>query len=519
MKNSQLSLPENKAELKEIVLSQDKEIQRLNEEIRLLRHALFGPKSEKLPVGPNPQLHLFDMPENPPEEPENEEQEITVPEHTRQKRGRKKLPEDLPRIDVIHDIGKEEKHCDCGTELSRIGEEVSEKLDIIPAQIRVIRNIRPKYACKNCEGALSEDKSVKIAPAPPQIIPKGIATAGLLAYILVGKFCDALPFYRQEKQFVRIGIDIPRQTMCNWAMKAAKSCQPILTLLQQDIRGGPLINVDETPVQVLDEPGRTAKQKSYMWVFKGGTVSKPVIIYQYHPTRSGDVAKLFLKDYQGTVLTDAYSGYGFLNDWPGILHVFCWAHARRTFVVVKKASSSKKTGSADIALGMIRQLYALERIARQKDMTPTQIYEMRQNQAKPILAKFYNWLKKKQNHVTPKSLLGKAVNYCLNQWTGLQNYIMDGNAEIDNNSVENAIRPFTLGRKNWLFSGTPEGAQVSALLFSLVETAKANGLEPYRYLRFLFEKLPTTPSADFRQLLPTSLVPSDLVLPELPSGV
>jgi len=446
MKDSHLSPPANEAELKEILLSQDEEIKRLNEEIRLLRQALFGSKSEKLPVGPNPQLSLFDMPENPPEEAENKEDEIIVPEHSRKKKGRKKLPEDLPRFDVVHDIDEKDKDCGCGAQLSRIGEDVSEKLDIIPAQIRVIRIIRPKYACKNCEGALSEDKSVKIAPAPPQIIPKGLATAGLLAYILIGKFCDALPFYRQEKQFVRLGIDIPRQTMCNWAMKIAEACQQILTLLEENVRCGPLINVDETPVQVLDEPGRTAKQKSYMWVFKGGTTSKPVIIYQYHPTRSGDVAKLFLNNYQGTVLTDAYSGYAFLDDYPGILHVFCWAHARRMFMNVKKASSSKKAGSADKALSMIRQLYALEKIARQKEMTPSQIYEMRQGQAQPILAKLHSWLNKKQKHVAPKSLIGKAVNYCLNQWTGLQNYIMDGNAEIDNNSVENAIRPFTLGR-------------------------------------------------------------------------
>lgn len=302
-------------------------------------------------------------------------------------------------------------------------------------------------------------------------------------------------------------------------MKAADACQPLLTLLHQDVRGGPLINIDETPVQVLDEPGRTAKQKSYMWVFKGGVPGKPVILYQYHPTRSGDVAKLFLKDYQGTVLTDAYSGYGFLSQWSGILHVFCWAHARRAFMDVKKASSSKKPGAADKALSMIRQLYALEKNARAQKMTPEQIYEMRQKQAAPVLDKFYTWLKKKEQHVTPKSLLGKAVSYCLNQWAGLQNYIKDGNAEIDNNSVENAIRPFALGRRNWLFSGTPDGAKASALLFSLIETAKANGLEPYRYLRFLFEKLPTTHAEDIHNLLPTNLKIEDLALPEIPSGV
>ena len=519
MKNSHLILPVNEDELQKIVLPLEQEIKRLSEENRLLRHELFAPKSEKLPVGPNPQLSLFDMPENPPEAPEDSENEIIVPEHTRQKKGRKKLPGNLPRIDVVHDIPEEEKNCACGAELSRIGEDVSEKLDIIPAKIRVIRNVRLKYACKNCEGALSDDKSVKIAPVPPQIIPKGLATAGLLAHIMIAKFCDALPFYRQEKQFARLGIHIPRQTMCNWAMKVAEFCLPILSLLREDIRGGPLINVDETPVQVLKEPAHVAKRKSYMWVFKGGAVSKPVIIFQYHPTRSGDVAKLFLNGYQGTVLTDAYSGYGFLNGHPKILHVYCWAHARRMFMNVKKASSSKKSGSADEALSMIKKLYSLEKIARCKEMSPAEIYELRQNLAKPILAKFHNWLNKKQRQVTPKSLLGKAVNYCLNQWIGLQNYIMDGNAEIDNNSVENAIRPFALGRRNWLFSGTPEGAQASALLYSLIETAKANDLEPYRYLRFLFERIPRTPAEDVRQLLPTNLVPEDLILPDLPSGV
>lgn len=519
MKHDQLPLPENKAELKKIIFSKDEEIERLNEENRLLRQALFAPKSEKHPDGPSPQLSLFDMPENPPEETPEEKPVVTIPEHTRCKKGRKKLPEDLPRVDVVHDISEEEKTCACGCQLSQIGEDVAEKLDIIPAQIRVVRNIRPKYACKNCEGAFDEGKTVKIAPTPPQIIPKGLATAGLLAYILIAKFCDALPFYRQEKQFVRLGIDIPRQTMCNWAMKAAEACQPILDLLNNDIRGGPLIGADETPVQVLDEPGRSATQKSYMWVFRGGSADKPVIIYQYHPSRSGDVAKLFLDGYQGVVQTDGYKGYDFLDKWLDILHVACWAHARRKFMDAKKASSSKKTGSADKGLSKIKQLYALEKMARLKKMSPAEIYEMRHHQAKPILEKFKNWLIKKKKHVPPKSLLGKAVNYCLNQWHRLENYIEDGHASIDNNMVENAIRPFTLGRKNWLFSGTPEGAKASALLYSLIETAKANGLEPYRYLRYLFEKLPITPVEEIRHLLPTNLLPENLILPDAPSGV
>jgi transposase len=518
MKNSELDLPESKAELTKIILSQIKEIERLDQENSLLRKALFAPKSEKKPLGESPQLPLFDMPENPPAK-ENNQEEIVIPEHTRKKGGRKKLPDNLPRVDVIHDIPDEEKICGCGCELSQIGEEVTEKLDIIPARMRVIRHIRLKYACRNCEGVEDDGKTVKIAPPPTQIIPKGIATAGLVSHILTGKFCDALPFYRQEKQFIRLGINIPRQSMCNWAMKAAESCELIIKLLLEDIRGGPLINVDETPVQVLAEPGRKATQKSYMWVFRGGTPDNPVIIYQYHPTRSGDVAKLFFNEYRGVVQSDGYKGYDFLDTWHDIIHVACWAHVRRKFIDVKKAGGNKKSDSADEALAMISRLYALEKYAGQNKLTPEEIYIMRQERAKPILAEIKIWLDKRKDKVPPKSLLGKAINYCLNQWQRLENYIKDGHAGIDNNVAENTIRPFVIGRKNWLFSGTPEGAHASALLYTLIETAKANNLEPYSYLRYLFEKLPNTPAEDIRNLLPTELTAKDLLLPDIVSGV
>lgn len=513
------TLPDNILELKEIIVSLGETLARLEEENRLLRHALYSPKSEKMPVVHSSQLPLFDMPENPPEEDDEESDEVVVHEHTRRKKGRQCIPDNLPRVEVLHDLPEEEKICGCGCRLSRIGEEVSEKLDIVPAKIQVIRHIRPKYACKECEGVEDDGSAVKIAPPPAQIIPKGLATAGLLAYVLIAKFCDALPFYRQEKQFLRLGIDIPRQTMCNWAMKAAEACQPLLDLLQDDIRDGPLINVDETTVQVLNEPGRSPTQKSYMWVFKGGSAENPVIIYQYHQTRSGDVAKLFLDGYEGIVQTDGYVGYDFLDSRFGIIHVGCWSHARRKFVDAKKAGTKNKIGSADKALSIIRSLYALEKMARQQEMDPDEIYEMRQSQAKPILERFKKWLDKRKDKVPPKSLLGVAINYCLGQWHRLEKYVEDGHADIDNNVVENAIRPFALGRKNWLFSGTPAGARASALIFTLIETAKANNLEPYRYLRYLFEKLPTTPPDEICRLLPNRITAAELVLPDEPSGV
>jgi transposase len=511
----------NKAELLHAIKTKDQQIERLEEENRLLRKALFAPKSEKVNShDESPQLPLFDMPENPPESDEEPEKKIVIKEHSRVKKGRKPIPEHLPRVEVVHDISDEEKICACGCQLSRIGEEVSEKLDVVPAKIQVVRHIRPKYACKECEGALDDGKSVRLAPQPPQILPKSLATAGLLSHVLTAKFCDALPFYRQEKQFARMGIDVARQTMCNWAMLAAEKCKPLLELLHKEVRSGPLINGDETTVQVLAEPGRAATSKSYMWVFRGGAPEKPVVVYQYNQGRSADVAKLFFDKYQGIVQTDGYKGYDFLDTWPGILHVGCWAHARRKFIEADKASGSKKNNRrAGKAISFIRKLYRLEKQAKDDKLDAAAIYEMRQTYARPILNSMKQWLDGFKGKVPPTSLLGKAVNYCLSQWHRLKNYIKDGNASIDNNVAENAIRPFVVGRKNWLFSGSPAGARASALFYSLIETAKANKLEPYSYLRFLFESLPVTPAEKLGSLLPNRVDTKDLILPEIVSGV
>jgi len=486
----------------------------LHEQVRHLYNQLFGRKSEKTYGGP-PQLLLFDMPEPDPEsEPE---EQVEVPAYTRKKSGRKPLPEKLPRVEVIHDIDEQEKVCACGAQLTRIGEEVSEKLDIIPAIIRVIKHIRPQYSCKSCEGIEDDGPTVKIAPVPPQIIPKGIASGGLLAHILTAKFEDALPFYRQEKQFTRLGVELGRATMCNWAMKAAEACKPLLQLLQQDVLSGPLINVDETIVQVLNEPGRSPTTKSYMWIFRGGEPHKPSLMYQYHPTRSGGVASAFLRDYQGVVQTDGYVGYDFLDTMKGITHLGCWAHVRRKFMDAQKGRgmSVKKIGSVDVALGFIRKLYAIEKKAKAQNLDPSQLIQLRKKEAGPVLDTFRIWLEKKSLHVVPKSLLGKAVAYTLSQWDRLIRYMDHGAATPDNNLAENSIRPFVIGRKNWLFAGTPEGASASAAIYTLVETAKGCGLDVYQYLRYLFEHLPLVQSEDdHRKLLPHQLTTEQLALPQ-----
>jgi transposase len=517
MISSIVNLPDSIQDLKEIIAEREQQYQTyiklLEEKIRLLQDKIFGRRSEKFNDSKYQQLALFneaeDTSDKDPSAEDDEPDTIIVPAHSRKKRGRKPLPDHLPRVTVEHDLSEEEKVCGCGAKLDRIGDEVSEKLDIIPAKVQVIRHIRYKYACKKCEGIESEDGAVKIAPCPAQIIPKGIASEGLAAHIVVSKFADALPFYRQEGIMARLGVEIPRATMANWAMHIGGECGPLLDLMHQDSLRGPVVNIDETPLQVLGEPGRPNTSKSYMWAFRGGLIDRPVLIFQYHPTRSGEVARKFLEKYHGYVQTDGYSGYDDFDRQPGIIHVGCWSHGRRNFTDVIKAmpggkkAAKKKEGVATTALSYIGQLYEIERQAKEKGLQPDEIYQLRQERSKPILEKLKKWFEEKYPHTPPKGLLGKAISYCLNRWKSLERYLEDGRLKIDNNLIENAIRPFALGRKNWLFSGNPRGAKASAALYSLIETAKANGLDPYWYLRFLFERLPLARTEqDYRALLP-----------------
>ena len=507
------TLPDNIEDLKEITHRYEVENNILREQVRLLRAQLYGRKTEKRRAfEESPQALLFDEAEAcSTAEEESKEEIVEVKSHSRKKRGRKPLPADLPRVDVIHDLREEEKACACGCIKSRIGEEVSEQLDIVPARIRVIRHIRYKYVCRNCEGVDAEEPAVKIAPLPEQLIPKSIASAGLLAHVLTAKFVDALPFYRQEGQFARLGVDLPRSTMCGWAIKVADRCEPILELLDREIRSGPLINIDETPLQVMKEPGRSNKTKSYMWIYRGGDPERPALVYQYHQSRSGEVVSQYLKGYKGYVQSDGFSGYDFIDHDPDIIHVGCWAHVRRKFVDVVKASGNRKsvkgrTGNAEKAIEYIRRLYAIEKKAGERELSHQELYEERRKYAKPILDEFKEWLDKIFPKTPPKGLLGMAVSYTLKQWDRLVRYLDDGRLRPDNNLAENAIRPFVVGRKNWLFSGHPNGAKASATLYSLIETAKANDLEPYAYLRYLFDKLPAANSEDdYKALLPSRM--------------
>jgi transposase len=317
---------------KRFLKTEQEKIHYLEEQLRLFQNELFGRSSEKRHAPHPDQVPLFSGDDNlVAESTQASDDAIIIAAHSRKKPGRKPLPKDLPRVDIIHDLSEEQKQCGCGARLSRIGEEICEKLDYIPAQLRVERHIRYKYACKSCEGVEDEGPSVRIAPAPLQLIRKSNATAGLLAHIAVSKFADGLPLYRQQKIFDRLGIEMTRAVMVKWMVQAAQRCAGLVDLLRAEIRSGPLINIDESPLQVLNEAGRKNTSKSYMWVYRGGHPDHPAFLYQYHRTRSGREALEFLDDYHGYIQSDDFSGYDHLEQKPDIVHLGCWAHARRKF--------------------------------------------------------------------------------------------------------------------------------------------------------------------------------------------
>jgi len=484
------------------------------EEIQLLRRRIFGRRTEKLSEEDRRQLLLFNEAEEillaggtrPSEAPA-----VEVRAHSRRKPGRKPLPPEIPRVETIHDISEEEKRCACGQQMDRIGEETCEKLEVIPARIRVRRHVRPKYACHACEGSGDESRAaVRIAAAPAQLLPKSIASPALVAYVVVGKFCDSLPFYRQEKQFARIGVEISRQDMANWSLAVFERLRPLRDVMREQIRQGPLVQIDETTVQVMGEPGRPNTSKSFMWVFLGGSSGQPVVDYQYHPSRSGKIPSQVLHDYKGFIQTDGYEGYDELGSQPGIVHVGCWAHARRKFFEAREIAKTK--GSADVALASIDAFFNIERTLRAQDLTPQQFTERRRQQARPVLEKLLQWLQERHNQVPPSTALGKAIGYAVGQWPKLVRYLDSPLLGPDNNACERAIRPFVIGRKNWLLSGSPAGAEASAAWYSLIETAKLNGIEPYLYLCFILSRLPDSKeSADYQFLLPWNIPKESLL--------
>jgi transposase len=431
---------------------------------------------------------------------------IVIGEHRRARNtvGRHPLPDTLPHVEKIIDLSPEEKVHSCGQNMVCIGEERSKKLTYIPAQFGVDVTVRKKYACP-CEGINDAGESaIRIAPKPEELLPKSIASASLIAYIIVSKFCDALPLYRLEKIFKRIGVTIKRQMMSFWLMTIYEKIKILNEIMKNDIRGGPLIGIDETPVQVLNEQDRTNTTKSYMWCARGTFEGKPVLQYTYSPTRSAQTPRSLLAGYDGVVQCDGFSGYNVLTKELNITRAGCWAHVRRNFVDAHKAANGNSIAKEMIEL--IGGLYGVEEEALIKNMTPDERKNIRMKKSYPVIMRIKEWLDTCVSKVPPSLLLGKAIAYARNEWETLTVYIQNPHVRIDNNFVENAIRPFVLGRKNWLFCGSPQGAHTSALFYSLIETAKANGHEPLSFITRLLQKLPTAVTEDdFRALLPYRL--------------
>ena len=488
----------------------ENERQQLEEKLKLALYRQFGKHVERF-TGQGQPL-LFESEEKAaPELTEKMPETTTVKEHTRVKRGRNPLDENLPRKHTYLDIDEEDKLCACGDNLVCIGEEVSERLHIEPQKIWVEVIHKKKYACKTCEGSGDEDKkAVRMAKTPGNIMPGSIATPGLLSFIFTQKYCDYMPFYRQQAAFERIGVHISRQNMDNWQKGVCEKLLPLLSLMKEHLKTGEVINMDETTMKVMDEPGKENKQLSYMWLARGGPPGKIVVWYEYHDSRASKHIVEILLGYSGYLQTDGYDAYEkALKELTGkIIHVGCFAHARRYFFEAMKISQTP--GGAADALAQIKGLYTVEEKLReklsQKKLSGDEFLQERREKCEPLLTAFHGWLEGQQGKVLDSSKLGEAIKYTLGQWPLLVHYLDHIELTPDNNAAERGIRPFVMGRKNWNISGSPVGAKSSCQLYTLIETAKANKLNPYQYLKIIFEQAAEmSPFDDWSKPLPWNL--------------
>lgn len=467
------------------------QVNNLTEMIQLLRREKFGSSSEKTPKAECPgQLSLFNEAEL--ETDSSVAEPVTdVKGYLRKQKGtrRDQFLKELPVRELLCDIPAEERYCgQCGTDLKPIGKEiVREELEFIPAKLRILRYVRMAYECPRCKH--TEHPYIEKAFTPTSLLNHSLASPSSVANVMYQKYVNSVPLYRQEKDWENLGISLSRTTMANWIIRCSQDYfTPLIEHLQKELLSRDVIHCDETPVQVLKEDGKKPQTKSYMWLYRTGNDNKPpVILYDYQPSRNGDHAVTFLNGFKGYVHSDGYSGY---NKLSGITRCGCWAHLRRKFVEAipgKKAPDAPPT-YAEIGRDYCSQLFKIEEGL--KGLSPEERFRRRLELEKPVLEAFWCWLEKLT--VLKGSALGKAVTYAINQRPYMENYLLDGRLSISNNAAENAIRPFTVGRKNWLFSDTPKGASASAAVYSVIETAKANGLNAYTYLEYLLLYMPDT---------------------------
>jgi transposase len=463
----------------------------LLEQLKLARLKRFGQSSEK-------QLTLFDEADKPLP-PETKETLLTNEKASSLKKQkstrRRPLPAHFPVEEILHDIPEKDKQCACGQTRHRIGEEVSEQLKYIPAQLIIIRHVRPKYGCRACE------EGIKIAAMPLLLLPKSMATPELVAQTILSKYEDHIPLYRQEQMWKRLGIDLPRNSCCGWLMKVSELCEPLWNLLKEDIVQSSYAQADETPVLVLKTGDAKKRKKGYMWCYRSHPPNGPSsICFEYQSSRLGQHAAEFLKGFKGYLQTDMYQGYRlFVKNNPDIIHVGCMAHARRYFADIVKMHTTP--GLAHEAIEFFKALYTLEHDI--KGLSCDERYHIRQEKAQPILETFKEWLDASVQQVPDQFAIGKAIHYCLNHWAELTNYLQHGMLYIDNNLIENNIRPFALGRRNWLFAGNPRGAKAGAIFYSILATCKANQVNPEQYLVKMLSSIRACKTTDdFRKLLP-----------------
>ena len=459
------------------------DVARLELKVDILARKLFGRSSEKLAPG---QLGLLDGTEGPPlgEVPDDEATHEAPPEKRRRgAHGRKPLPKDLPRQRVVHEVPEGERKCACCGEIMQpFGEDVTEELDVVPAKLFVVEHVRPKYSCRACQEGVTQ------ADLPWRPVEKGRPGPGLLAQVLVSKYVDHLPLARQSGMFRRFGIGFARSTLCDWVAACVDELGPIVEEIRRDVRASRVVQADETPIVTLEEHDERRRRQCWLLAFRGlgGETA-----FVFHKTRARDGPRAFLEGFQGYLQHDGYVGYDGLG--PGIVHVGCWAHARRHFFDAR-ASAEKE---AKEALDLIGQLYAVERDAT--ELSPAERAALRRERAVPVLDAIRARLDAWHQDALPRSDFGKAVAYARAQWGNLVRYVEDGDVQIDNNTLEREIRPVALGRRNWLFAGSYEGGHRAAALYTLVASCKAVGVEPFEYLR---DVLTRTTTATARELTP-----------------
>ncbi|MDY7110165.1 MAG: IS66 family transposase [Planctomycetota bacterium] len=516
-------------ELLEQLEKKKAEIAQLQHQLQVLLRQGYGRSSERFDRN---QLLLFnDLLDQIPETPAEDEEADDRPRRKRRRKGhgRRKLPPDLPRQKVVYDLPDEQKPCPCCRNMRYIiNRDVHEQLDIVPMQLTVIEHIRLTYGCPHCEATAAPDgPQIVAADKPPQPIEKGLAAPGLLAYVIVSKYADHLPLHRLEGILKRHKVDIARSTMCDWAAQCAALLRPLVGVMNDEVLASTVIHTDDTPV-LIQGRGGVKPRNGRFWVYVG-EADHPCTVFDFTPSRSRDGPMSFLRNWGKNervyLQADAFGGYdGIYEGRTGgeVTEVACWAHARRKFYDAREAAPAIRAE----ALARIGRLYLIERVARElaqrrgRDLAAERL-RLRQKFAVPRLARLKEWLLSLRAEcggpVLPKSPLGKAIRYAMNQWDALCTYTTDGRLAIDNNAAENALRRIAVGRKNWLFAGSENGGATAAVLFSLIATCERHGVDPLAYLRDVLARIPATPVGELRDLLPDRWQPLPEPSPEPPA--